>query len=114
MSKQSHSKRTPGNEPMATIMTIDTMIKQRDRFRRAVDAKDSGELSLREKQAVVDIVFQGKSFPEIMYRPVTGDDGKLFYLVLRGWYHLQAVFDFVDNKFPTWTEEEKNAWMQEQ
>ena len=112
MSKHSRSDRQPGRQPEVTVMTVQTMIEQRDRFRRAVDAKDTGELPLREKQAVIEIMLRGLPVPEIFYRPVTGDDGEKFYLVIRGWYHLQAIFDYVDNKFPTWTEEEKNEWLQ--
>lgn len=111
MSKKSHSTRQPGKEPEFTIITIEQMIKLRDRFRRAVDAKDDGELTLRQKQAVIEIILQGKPLPEIFYRPVVGDDGKTFYLVIRGWYHLQAIFEYADNKFPTWTAEEKERFM---
>jgi hypothetical protein len=111
MSKKSHSTRQPGKEPEFTILTIQQTIERRDRFRRAVNAQDAGELTLRQKQAVIEIILSGKPLPEIFYRPVTGDDGKVFYLVIRGWYHLQAIFEFTDNKFPTWTAEEKERFM---
>jgi hypothetical protein len=40
--------------------------------------------------------------------------GKKVYVVTKGWAQLCAIFDFMDDKFPTWDDEGKRLWEQQQ
>jgi hypothetical protein len=93
-------------------MTIGEVVNQRSRFELAPDAPHSDELSLRAKQAVIDGLFRGMPIAQIEYHIQRDSDGAVRYLVIRGWPQLCAIFDFVDDKFPTWTDQEKREWEQ--
>lgn len=96
------------------ILTIGEIIKQRSHFHLAPDAVYSEELSLRGKQAVVDAIFHGRPPRELEIHLKRRSDGSFDYLVTKGWPQLCAILDFVDNKFPTWDDEAKRKWEQNQ
>ncbi len=86
-------------------MTIRELCNQRDRFHLAPEATDQQELPLLEKQALVDEIFRGMPIKQVEYY----EDGTR-YMVTKGWPQLQAILDFRDGKFPTWTLAEKEQW----
>jgi hypothetical protein len=93
-------------------MTIKEINQQRHRFQRAPGTTPSSEeLPLLEKQALVDEIFRGMPIRYIEYYERSGL-GEKVYLVTKGWPQLCAIFDFLDDKFPTWTDEERRQWEQ--
>jgi hypothetical protein len=92
-------------------MTIRELSNRRDRFQLAPEATSTQkELSLREKQALVDEILRGMPIKQIELYEETGPEGTKRYMVTRGWAQLQAILDFIDGKFPTWTAVEKEQW----
>ena len=93
-------------------MPIKEVGRQRDYFQLAPNATGSTEeLPLLEKQALVDEILRGMPIKHIeYYEKRTGHNGKVVYLVTRGWPQLRAIFDFLDDKFATWTNEEREQW----
>lgn len=90
-------------------MSIQEMFKQRNRFRRAPNATRLEELPLRAKQALVEKILRGQPIKELVVYEENGQ-----YMVTEGWAQLQAIFDYMDGKFPTWTAEEKRQWERNQ
>ena len=95
-------------------MTIGELIKQRKRFHLAPEATGTTELPLLEKQALVDEILRGMPIKQIEYHEEVGTGGTVRYMVTKGWAQIQAILDFADNKFPTWTAAEKRQWEQSQ
>lgn len=93
-------------------MTLREMYDQRNRFQRAPSCQEE-ELPLLEKQALVDEAFRGMPMKQIECKKVRGPDGKPLYLITKGWAQLQALLDFRDNKFPTWSDEDRQRWEQQ-
>ena len=93
-------------------MTIAEVNRQRGRFQLAPGTPSSSEeLPLLEKQALIDELFHGLPIRHIEYYERSGPGGKV-YLVTKGWLQLCAIFDFLDDKFPTWTDEARLQWEQ--
>jgi len=90
-------------------MSIREIIESRNRFHRAPDATGPEELPLRAKQALIDEILHG-----MLIRAVEcyEEDGR--YMVTKGWAQLQAILDYTDGKFPTWTAEEMRQWKRNQ
>lgn len=93
-------------------MTFQEIYEQRDRFQRAPSCLEE-ELPLLEKQALVDEVLRGMPMRDIEIYDVPGPDGKPIHMVKRGWAQLQALIDFRDDKFPTWSDEDRLRWEQQ-
>jgi hypothetical protein len=90
-------------------MSVRQINEQRAKFRCGPNA--SGEsLPLREKQALIDEMFRGMPIRKLAYKETTLPGGEQVYMVTAGWPQLQAIFDFLDDKFPTWTDEERQAY----
>lgn len=93
-------------------MPIGEVNQKRDRFQLAPGTTSSSEeLPLLEKQALIDEIFRGQPIRHIEYYERSGPDGKI-YMVTKGWPQLCAIFDFLDDKFPTWTDEDRRQWEQ--
>jgi hypothetical protein len=96
-------------------MSIRELAKQRKRFRLAPEVTShQQELSLLEKQALVDEILRGLPIKQIEVYEKIGGDGKVWYMVTSGWAQIQAILDFIDGKFPTWTEAEMRQWQRSQ
>lgn len=93
-------------------MPIKEVAKFRDRFHPAPGvARSTEELPLLEKQALVDEILRGMTIRHIEYYEMPAPGGKI-YMVTRGWPQLCAIFDFLDGKFRTWTNEDRKRWEQ--
>ncbi len=95
-------------------MSIRELVKQRNRFQLAPDATDTTELPLLEKQALVDEMLRGMPIKQVEYYEEVGTGGTVRYMVTKGWAQIQAILDFTDNKFPTWSDAEKRQWERSQ
>jgi len=90
-------------------MTIEEFVKKRDQFQPAPGVDTSKELPLREKQALVDEILRGMPIKQIDIKERV-QYGKTVFQVIKGWPQLRAILDFVDGKFPTWTDEQRQEW----
>src|SRR4051812_14040817 len=71
------------------------------------------ELPLLEKQALVDEMLRGMPMQQFdCYRITRG--GGTYYEMRKGWPQLRALLDFMDDKFPTWSNEDRLRWEQNQ
>ncbi len=95
-------------------MTISELVKQRNRFHLAPGATGTTELPLIEKQALVDEILRGMPIKQIEYYEEVGSGGTMRYMVTKGWAQIQAILDFTNSKFPTWTEAEMQQWQRSQ
>ena len=96
------------------IMSLRELSKQRDRFRPAPGVMTTEELPLIEKQALVDEVLRGMPIRGLEVCEQADGNGKTIYVVVQGWLQLQAILDFTDGKFPTWSAEEMKSWQRGQ
>jgi hypothetical protein len=92
-------------------MTLQQVYEQRDRFQRAPSCPEE-ELPLLEKQALVDEVLRGMPLRQIEVYDMPAPDGPI-HMVTKGWAQLQALLDFRDNKFPTWSDEDRRRWQKQ-
>lgn len=100
---------TQGEQVPITMREVNA---HRDRFRLASNAPSSErrELPLLEKQALVDEMFRGMPMRQFDCYRITASDGKIYYEIRKGWPQLRALLDFMDNKFPTWSDEDRRQW----
>jgi hypothetical protein len=70
----------------------------------------SGVTSLSEKSK--RWLTRGMPIKQIDCRRITEPDGTISFLIQRGWPHLRALLDFMDDQFPTWNAEEMREWEQ--
>lgn len=95
-------------------LTIREIIASRYQFERAPESKETVlELPLREKQALIDEIMRGMPIKQLDVYAITNPGRKTRYRVVKGWNHLQAILDFYDGKFSTWTLAEKQEWERE-
>jgi len=93
-------------------MTVREMVQQRDRFQCAPGVSQE-ELPLLEKQAIIDEMLRGMPIKQIECYEKRESSRKKVFIVTKGWAQLCAIFDFYDDKFPTWDDEGKRLWEQQ-
>jgi len=94
-------------------MSFRDIISQRNRFQPDPHQPVEPELPLLEKQAIVDEVFRGMPLRDFEVYSQEAPGGTIFY-VTKGWARLSALFDFADDKFPTWDVAAMKRWQQQQ
>jgi hypothetical protein len=100
-----------GTTTMAFSMSIREVYEKRALFQRAPDSViDAKDLTLRAKQAIVDKGMRGESLGTIDLYEVHNPDGSVTYMVKKGYATIRAIIDFMDSKFPTWSEEEMREY----
>lgn len=90
-------------------MPLREIVKRRAHFQPAPDAPAEAALPLVEKQAIVDEVLRGMPLRQFECYTQPSPNGTMYY-VTKGWVRMQALLDFVDNKFPTWNDVDKKKW----
>jgi hypothetical protein len=89
-------------------LTIQEMITMN--FQQAPDVVPEPELALLDKQAIVDRILSGQPLPaDFAYYPQPTPEGEIYY-VTKGWQILNAIRQFADDQFPTWTDEDKRRY----
>jgi hypothetical protein len=93
-------------------LTIQEMVQMN--FQQAPNASPEPELSLLDKQAVIDCVLGGQPLPaSFAYYTQPTPEGKIYY-VTKGWQILNAIREFANDQFPTWTEADKRRYYKHQ
>lgn len=94
-------------------MRMKDILNQRENFQLAPNSTPEPELPLLEKQAIIDEALRG--YPLRAFECYTQETPNgTMYFVTKGWARLSALFDFADDKFPTWDEKAIKRWQRGQ